>query len=63
MEISAVEKVGVCVNLFVMQQSERVTSTSGNDGTEVNEDDSDIDLDSWPEDSTSPNDSKLYIDD
>ena len=43
-----------------MQQSERVSSTSGNDGIENNDEDSDIDLDSWPGDSTSPNDSKSW---
>ena len=44
-----------------MHQSERVTSTSGNDTMENNDEDSDIDLDSWPGDSTSPNDSKHCI--
>ena len=44
-----------------MHQSERVSSTSGNDTNDTlenNDEDSDIDLDSWPGDSTSPNDSK-----
>ena len=47
-----------------MHQSERVSSTSGNDKNDTNDSndnniDDDSDIDSWPEDSISPNDSKL----
>ena len=53
-----------------MHQSERVTSTtSGHEAPEGQDTDSrdhtgeeDSDTDSWPEDSTSPNDSKYYVD-
>ena len=40
-----------------MHQSERVSSTSGNDKQEIQDDanDDDSDIDSWPEDSTSQN--------
>ena len=46
-----------------MHQSERVSSTSGNDHLDNNDNhpnnnDEDSDMDSWPEDTTSPNDSK-----
>ena len=47
----------------IMHQSERVSSTSGNDHLDNNDNhpnnnDEDSDMDSWPEDNTSPNDSK-----
>ena len=53
-----------------MHQSERVTSTtSGHEALEAQDADSrdntgeeDSDTDSWPEDSTSPNDSKYCVD-
>ena len=53
-----------------MHQSERVTSTtSGHEAPEGQDTDSrdhtgeeDSDTDSWPEDSTSPNDSKYCVD-
>ena len=49
-----------------MHQSERVSSTSGNDKNDTNDSndnniDDDSDIDSWPEDSISPNDSKLSV--
>ena len=48
---------------WIMHQSERVSSTSGNDKNDTNDSndnniDDDSDIDSWPEDSISPNDSK-----
>ena len=48
-----------------MHQSERVSSTSGNDKLDNNEandnnnDEDSSDVDSWPEDSISANDSKI----
>ena len=48
----------------IMHQSERVSSTSGNDHLDNdnhhNNNDEDSDMDSWPEDTTSPNDSKSH---
>ena len=48
-----------------MHQSERVSSTSGNDHLDNdnhrNNNEEDSDMDSWPEDTTSPNDSKRHI--
>ena len=41
-----------------MQQSERVSSTSGDTGPDNNDEESDIELESWPGDSASPHDSE-----
>ena len=55
----------LAVFLWVMHQSERVSSTSGNDKLDNsdnhdNNNDEDSDIDSWPEDTTSQNESKVY---